>query len=199
MTIISVREHSFNRITVDGDTSTNDACVLISNGRPGSVYLESEDTPAYADVADALSGLMLELAQMVIRDGEGVTRFVEVRVNGAAEESDCREVAYTVAHSPLVKTALFAGDPNWGRILAAVGRTAVPDLEMEKVSLTINGIRVVSDGELDPDYTEARGKAALASEELLIVISLGSRDTSFTVWTTDLSHDYVSINAEYRS
>jgi glutamate N-acetyltransferase/amino-acid N-acetyltransferase len=190
---------SFNRITVDGDTSTNDACVLISNGRPGAVQIESADTPAYTAVADALSDLMLELAQMVIRDGEGVTKYVEVRVNGAADESDCREVAYTVAHSPLVKTALFASDPNWGRILAAVGRAPVPELEMEKVALTINGIRVVSDGELAPDYTEARGKAALARGELLIEISLGSSDTSFTVWTTDLSHDYVSINADYRS
>ena len=190
---------SFNRITVDGDTSTNDACVLIANGRAAAMLIDDKDSEAYSELADAVTGLMVRLAQQVIRDAEGVTKFVEISVRGAATERDCREIAYTVAHSPLVKTALFASDPNWGRILAAVGRAPVERLDMSHVSLRINELQIVAAGEPVPAYTEEGGKVALAPEELSIEIALGNADTSFSLWTTDLSHDYVSINADYRS
>jgi glutamate N-acetyltransferase/amino-acid N-acetyltransferase len=190
---------SFNRITVDGDTSTNDSCVLIANGRVGALTVDGKNDPSYEFLLDALCELMIELAQQTIRDGEGATKFVEVRVSGASSESDCREIAYTVGHSPLVKTALFSSDPNWGRILAAVGRANVSDLDMSNVGLTINNVSIISAGQPDPGYSESRGKIAMEAEDILIDISLGHAATSFTLWTTDLSHDYVTINADYRT
>ena len=185
---------SFNAITVDGDTSTNDACVLIATGRSG-VGIDGTE----ADFVEALNELFLQLAQSIVRDGEGATKFVEVRVEGAASGEDARAVAYTVAHSPLVKTAVFASDPNWGRILAAVGRAPIERLDIDCVDLYLGDVRLIHQGEPDPDYREERGQAVMDREEILIRILLRSGDASARIWTSDLSYDYVKINAEYRS
>ena len=190
---------SFNRITVDGDTSTNDACVLTATGRSGHEEIADRDTPAAHALFAALKEVFVELAQAIVRDGEGATRFVEIRVEEAASEEDARAVADTIAHSPLVKTALFAGDPNWGRILAAVGRAPVPALDISRVDIRLNDVRIVHQGQPDPDYTEDRGAAACAGEEILIGVTLGQGDASSHVWTCDFSYDYVRINAEYRT
>lgn len=189
---------SFNSITVDGDTSTNDACVLLATGKSG-LLIEHEDSQAYAEFSDLLADVCRELAQAVIRDGEGATKFVTIEVETARDTEEARQVAFTVAHSPLVKTALFASDPNWGRILAAVGRSGIPELDARLVDLEINGVRIATAGGRDPDYTEAQGQQALAQENLLIRIALSRGSAAARVWTTDLSHDYVRINADYRS
>jgi len=185
---------SFNRTTVDGDTSTNDACVLLATGQGPAV--SGEDRTRFQETLD---DLCRELAQAVVRDGEGATKFVEIAVTGAVDDSDARTVALTVAHSPLVKTALFASDANWGRILAAIGRAPVERLEVDKVGLTINGCRILRDGLVDAAYSEERGAAAMAPEEIVIAIDLGPGPGHCTVWTSDLSHEYVRINAEYRT
>ncbi|MFV1996505.1 MAG: bifunctional glutamate N-acetyltransferase/amino-acid acetyltransferase ArgJ [Acidiferrobacterales bacterium] len=190
--------HSFNRITVDGDTSTNDACVLIASG---AVKLEplAHGSAAYQVWVEALCEVLLELAQAIVRDAEGATKFVTVQVEEGTTEDDCLAVAFTVAHSPLTKTALFASDPNWGRILAAVGRAPIDKLDIENVSLHLNGVCVFEKGDMAADYTEETGQAAMAPEEIVIRIGLGMGDTSASVWTSDLSHEYIRINAEYRS
>jgi glutamate N-acetyltransferase/amino-acid N-acetyltransferase len=190
---------SFNCITIDGDTSTNDACVLVATGRAGAPAIASADDPAAALLERAVHEVCLELAQAIIRDGEGATKFVTVAVSGGADHAECRRVAYAVAESPLVKTALFASDPNWGRILAAVGRAGVPGLEVERVGIRLNDVVIVSNGARDAAYTEAAGQRAMAAEEILIAIDLARGAAGATVWTTDLSHDYVRINAEYRT
>jgi glutamate N-acetyltransferase / amino-acid N-acetyltransferase len=187
-------ERSFNRITVDGDTSTNDACMLLATGRRGE--LAGDDLERFQA---ALDDLCRELAQAVVRDAEGATKFVEVAVSGAAADGDARRVAMTVAHSPLVKTALFASDANWGRILAAVGRAPVERLDVGRVGIAVNGCTIVSNGGVDPDYEEDRGAAAMAQEEIRIAIDLGLGAGACSVWTSDLSHGYVTINAEYRT
>lgn len=188
-------EQSFNRITVDGDTSTNDACMLLATGQRGG-ELAAHDLTRFQE---ALNDLCRELAQAVIRDGEGATKFVEVAVSGACDDKDAREVAMTVAHSPLVKTALFASDANWGRILAAVGRAPVERLDVERVGITINGCPIVTGGGVDPGYREEQGAAAMAAEEITITVDLGLGTGACSVWTSDLSHDYITINAEYRT
>ena len=190
---------SFNRITVDGDTSTNDACVLTATGRAEHPEIRDADTPAGRTLYEALEEVFVELAQAIVRDGEGATRFVEVRVEEAASEADARAVAETIAHSPLVKTALFAGDPHWGRILAAVGRAPISALDISSVDIRLNDVHIVRQGQPDPDYTEARGAAACAGEEILIGVTLGQGNASSHVWTCDFSYDYVRINAEYRT
>ncbi|OBS09062.1 bifunctional glutamate N-acetyltransferase/amino-acid acetyltransferase ArgJ [Acidihalobacter prosperus] len=189
---------SFNSITVDGDTSTNDACTLLATGASG-IEIVDADSPGYAAFAAALADLCQQLAQAVIRDGEGATKFVTVDVVGARSKDEARQVGFTVAHSPLVKTALFASDPNWGRILAAVGRSGIPDLDAARVDLDINGVRIATAGGRDPAYTEARGQAALAESDIVIRIDLSRGDASARIWTNDLSHEYVRINADYRS
>lgn len=189
-------ERTFNRITVDGDTSTNDACVLSASGASG-VEVEKSST-FYGGFIAALESVYLHLAQAVVRDAEGATKFVTVNVEQGASEEDCRKVAYTVAHSPLVKTALFASDANWGRILAAVGRAGVT-IDIDRVGIEVNGVVILRQGQPDPDYTEAAGARAMAAEEIVIRIELGLGDSGFTVWTSDLSHEYVSINADYRT
>jgi len=192
----TVVEQTFNRVTVDGDTSTNDAAVLVATGA-------ASDTPLAGDALDAfraaLHDLALELAQALVRDGEGATKFVEVAVASAASEAEALEVAYTIAHSPLVKTALFASDPNWGRLLAAIGRADVPGLDVEQVELRLNDVLIACDGSRAPDYTEARGQAAMAAPEIRIAVDLHRGTAGATVWTSDLSYDYVKINAEYRT
>jgi glutamate N-acetyltransferase/amino-acid N-acetyltransferase len=187
-------DQSFNRITVDGDTSTNDACTLSATNQSG-VQL-SQCTKEFQN---ALNGLTKDLAQMIVKDGEGATKFVEIKVGGLASTEDCLEVAYTVAHSPLVKTALFASDANWGRILAAVGRSNVTGFSIEDIDIYLNDLQVISSGEPSNKYTEKSGSAEMQKSEITIRIDLGDADTSESVWTTDLSYDYVKINAEYRT
>ncbi|WP_405281639.1 bifunctional glutamate N-acetyltransferase/amino-acid acetyltransferase ArgJ [Cobetia sp. Ld8] len=185
---------SFNSITVDSDTSTNDACVLAVTGQAGRV--EGEDLIAFEA---ALAEVMLELAQAIIRDGEGATKFVTIEVSEARSQEEARAVGFTVAHSPLVKTALYASDANWGRILAAVGRAPLEELDVTGVAITLNGVTIVEQGGRADSYTEAAGSAAMAEEELVIGIRLGRGQQEARIWTSDLSHDYVSINADYRS
>ena len=188
---------SFNRITVDGDTSTNDAVTLSATGQSGiEITAGSEHAEHFAQ---ALTTLMIELAQDIVRDGEGASKFVEIRVTGGESEAACDQVARTVAHSPLVKTALFASDPNWGRILAAIGRSGLEDLDTNAVSIHLNGVLIAEQGARAASYTEEKGKEAMASEDLLIEIALNRGDAGAVIWTTDLSYDYVRINAEYRT
>lgn len=186
---------SFNCITVDSDTSTNDACMLVATGQGAT--LESDE--ALATFRAALDEVLVELAQAIIRDGEGATKFVTLHVEEAASRQEALDVAFTVAHSPLVKTALYASDANWGRILAAVGRAPVADFDVDRVVIDLGDVRLVEQGGRADGYTEAAGSAVMAGEEIPIRIRLGRGDAEATVWTSDLSHDYVSINADYRS
>jgi len=189
---------SFNSITVDGDTSTNDACVLLASGRSGVAVadLESEEGRAFAA---AVEDVCMELARTIVRDGEGATKLVEVVVTEAASLAEARDVAYTVAHSPLVKTALFASDPNWGRILAAVGRAPVPGLAVEGIRIWLDDVCIVSNGGRDPGYSEEAGQGVMDRPEFQIRIALGRGAAETKVLTCDFSFDYVKINAEYRS
>jgi glutamate N-acetyltransferase/amino-acid N-acetyltransferase len=188
---------SFNRITVDGDTSTNDAVTFSATGQSGiAVTAGSEQAEHFVQ---SLTTLMIELAQDVVRDGEGASKFVEIRVTGGESEAACDQVARTVAHSPLVKTALFASDPNWGRILAAIGRAGLEDLDTDAVSIHLNGVLIAEHGARAASYTEEKGQEAMASGDLLIEIALDRGDAATVIWTTDLSYDYVRINAEYRT
>jgi len=188
---------SFNAITVDGDTSTNDACVLLATGRSGAnVTGEGED---FARFAAAVSEVCVELAQAIVRDGEGATKFITIRVEGGLDEAECRQVAYTIAHSPLVKTAFFAADPNWGRILAAVGRAGLADLNLERVAIHLDEVCIVREGGRAPDYTEERGQDVMRRPDIAIRVELGRGEAVARIWTTDLSFDYVRINAEYRT
>jgi glutamate N-acetyltransferase/amino-acid N-acetyltransferase len=188
-------ERSFNRITIDGDTSTNDALMLAATGAVACTL----DEAAVAALGEAVAEVCTELAQAIVRDGEGATKFVTVRVEGGADSAECLQVAYAVAQSPLVKTALFASDPNWGRILAAVGRAGIDGLDVERVSLWLDEVLIAERGARAAGYTEAAGQQVMDREEIVIRIQLGRGASAETVWTTDLSHDYVRINAEYRS
>ena len=192
-------ESSFNRITVDGDTSTNDACVLAATGLAGNPLVIDPDSPQCIALRDALEQLCLVLAQGLVRDGEGASKFVTVQVNGGNSEQECLDVAFTIAHSPLVKTALFASDPNWGRLLAAIGRAPLERLQVDRVSVYLNEVLIAVGGCRAESYTEEQGVAAMAPEEITIRIELDRGASSATVWTTDFSYDYVRINAEYRS
>ncbi len=189
---------SFNSITIDGDTSTNDACVLLATGQAGIAFdaLGEDDKTAFSQ---ALQTLFLDLAQQIVRDGEGATKFITVRVINGEDEVECRQVAYTVAHSPLVKTAFFASDPNWGRILAAVGRAQIIDLDTDLIDIDLNDCRIVERGARSASYTEAAGKAAMSATDIVITIDLHRGLAQKQVFTCDFSHDYVSINADYRS
>lgn len=189
---------SFNRISIDGDTSTNDSCVLIATGKSASDELQ-EGTADYLLFAETIGEVFKELAQAIVRDGEGATKFVTVAVGGAKDSSDALKVGYAIAHSPLVKTALFASDPNWGRILAVVGRAGLECLDVNKVSISLDDVCIVSGGQKCTSYTEALGQEVMSREEITILIDLGAGDAAETIWTTDLSHEYVTINAEYRS
>jgi len=190
---------SFNAITVDGDTSTNDACVLVATGKSG-IKVAENNMSGDADIFyQALEATLQHLAQSIIRDAEGATKFITVEVKGGANLSECKNVAYTVAHSPLVKTAFFASDPNWGRILAAVGRAGIDDLDIESLSIELNDIVIVKNGGRASTYTETQGQDVMAQEEICISIDLARGDISHTIWTSDLSYDYVKINAEYRT
>ncbi|MFY0655583.1 MAG: bifunctional glutamate N-acetyltransferase/amino-acid acetyltransferase ArgJ [Neptunomonas phycophila] len=189
---------SFNRITIDGDTSTNDSCMLIATGRSGAI-VSSSDTEALNLFVEAINEVMLEIALAIVKDGEGATKLVTVSVESAATQEEALKTAYTVAHSPLVKTALFASDPNWGRILAAVGRAGIENFDLETLKIYLDDVCIVENGGRAASYTEDAGQAVMNQENILIRIVLNRGDVNETVWTTDLSHEYVTINADYRS
>ncbi len=195
--LASVADKSFNRITVDGDTSTNDACMLAATGQSGCEL--SPSSPFWPVFAQAVQDIFIELAQAIVRDGEGATKFVTVQVNGGENAGECLRAAYAIAESPLVKTALFASDPNWGRILAAIGRSGISDLDTARINIFLNAVQIVQSGGRAPGYTEEQGQQAMAPEEITIRVELQRGVASETVWTCDFSHDYVTINAEYRT
>ncbi|MFV1940670.1 bifunctional glutamate N-acetyltransferase/amino-acid acetyltransferase ArgJ [Pseudomonas luteola] len=190
---------SFNRITIDGDTSTNDCCMLIATGKSLLPEIERAEGELFAQLKRAIFEVSMELAQAIVRDGEGATKFVTVEVNGGKNHQECLDVAYAVAHSPLIKTALFASDPNWGRILAAVGRAGVPELDVSLIDVFLGDVCIAQKGGRAATYTEAQGAEVMSKEEIGIRIELGRGHCSETIWTTDLSHEYVKINAEYRT
>ena len=190
---------SFNRITVDGDTSTNDACVLMASGAAGNTLIDTVDSAAAVSLFSAVEKVCAFLAQAIIRDGEGATKLMTIDVESGADDSECEAVAYTIAHSPLVKTAFFAADPNWGRILAAVGRAGLANLDLNAITNHLDNVCIVRDGGRAGDYTEAAGQKVMDQEEITIRVALGRGDAAIRVWTCDLSYDYVRINAEYRS
>ena len=192
-------DRSFNAISIDGDTSTNDACVLAATGALGNAPIVDETSTDYAALQAAVESVCVELATAIVRDGEGATKLVTVRVEQSRDRDEARRVAYTIAHSPLVKTALFASDPNWGRILAAVGRAGVENLIIEDVDIWLGEVRIVEAGGRAADYTEQAGAAVMAESEILIRVALGRGTVDAEVLTCDFSYDYVRINAEYRS
>jgi glutamate N-acetyltransferase / amino-acid N-acetyltransferase len=192
-------EKSFNRVTVDGDTSTNDSFVLACTGKSSLPTIASKNEPAYHVLSAAINEVATYLAQALVRDGEGATKFVTVLVKGGRSSTDCLNVAYTVAESPLVKTAMFAGDANWGRFCMAIGRSPVEGLMPEKVQLWLDDVQVAKDGLMAQSYSESLGAAVLAQDEFVVTIDLGLGEAQETVWTTDLSYEYVRINAEYRT
>lgn len=194
-----IADESFNRITVDGDTSTNDCFMVCATAQSKAAAIVSQDDLAYQQLRQGLTEVAQILAQAIVRDGEGATKFVTVQVTGGASAQECLEVAYTVAESPLVKTALFAGDANWGRFCMAIGRAEVVDLDVANVALWLNEVEVASGGLMSSTYTEAAGAGVLAQDEFSVIIDLGRGRASETIWTTDLSYEYVRINAEYRS
>jgi glutamate N-acetyltransferase/amino-acid N-acetyltransferase len=194
-----VADASFNRITVDGDTSTNDAFVMIATGRAATPRIEEEHDPRLPMLIHKLTGIAQQLAQAIVRDGEGATKFIEIEIQQASSDAEAAQIAYAVAHSPLVKTAFFASDPNLGRILAAVGNAGVEDLDASRVQLWLGDVWVARDGGRHPDYREEDGQRVMQAREIVVRLALGRGDSQATVWTCDFSHDYVSINADYRS
>jgi glutamate N-acetyltransferase/amino-acid N-acetyltransferase len=191
-------DRSFNCITIDGDTSTNDSFILVATGA-GSLQIDSTDSPDYAALRDAVTGISTHLAQQIIRDGEGATKFITISVEQGRDMEECRKIAYSIAHSPLVKTAFFASDPNLGRILAAIGYAGVDDLDTTKLDLYLDDVLVAKNGGRNPDYKEEDGQRVMKKAEIVVRVELGRGEAASTVWTCDLSHDYVSINADYRS
>ena len=190
---------SFNRITIDGDTSTNDSFVLVATQRAGHAPIMAWDTPEAQALKAALLQVARQLAHAIVRDGEGATKFLTIEVSGGRTAQECRQVAYAIAHSPLVKTAMYASDPNLGRILAAVGYAGIADLDQGLIELHLDGVHVATRGGRHPDYQEADGQRVMQQAEITVRVGLGRGVASDTVWTCDLSHDYVSINADYRS
>ncbi|PVZ16129.1 MULTISPECIES: bifunctional glutamate N-acetyltransferase/amino-acid acetyltransferase ArgJ [unclassified Pseudomonas] len=197
--ILDGANKSFNRITIDGDTSTNDCCMLVATGKANLPEVTEARGPVFEALKKAVFEVCMEVAQAIVRDGEGATKFVTVNVKGGRNHQECLDVGYAVAHSPLIKTALFASDPNWGRILAAVGRAGVPELDVSKIDVYLGDVCIARQGGRADSYTEAQGAEVMAREEITIGIELGRGECSETIWTTDLSHEYVKINAEYRT
>jgi glutamate N-acetyltransferase / amino-acid N-acetyltransferase len=194
-----VADRSFNCITIDGDTSTNDSFILIASGKSSLPAITSTDSPAYAALRDAVTEVAQTLSQLIVRDGEGATKFMTVQVEGGKDVAECRQIAYAIGHSPLVKTAFYASDPNLGRILAAIGYAGVTDLDVEKIDLYLDDVLVAKAGGRNPEYREEDGQRVMKNSEITIRVLLGRGNAQATVWTCDLSHDYVSINADYRS
>ena len=195
----ALADASFNRITVDGDTSTNDSLVLLATNKADHAPISSLESADGRALYQGLLKVALQLAQAIVRDGEGATKFITVQVDGGASAEECSRVAYAIAHSPLVKTAFFASDPNLGRILAAVGYAGIADLDTDGIELFLDDVHVATRGGRNPSYLEADGQRVMKQSEILVRVSLGRGAASHTVWTCDLSHDYVSINADYRS
>jgi len=193
----SVVDRSFNSITVDGDTSTNDACVLIATGKAGNREITSIGID-HDSLQQAISEVCMFLAQAIVRDGEGATKLITLDVVNARNEQDAKQIGFTIAHSPLVKTALFASDPNWGRILAAVGRSGV-DIDISNIKIFLGDVCIVENGGRASTYTEAQGQKVMAKSEIYIRVDLSAGNASSRVWTCDFSYDYVKINAEYRT
>ena len=197
--VAQAANRSFNCITVDGDTSTNDSFMLIATGRADMPEIADAKSAVFPALTEAVTAVATELAQAIIRDGEGATKFITVRVEGGQREEECRKVAYAIAHSPLVKTAFFASDPNLGRILAAVGNAGIADLAVDKVDLYLDDVLVAKNGGRNPVYHEADGARVMKQAEITVRVVLNRGAAAATVWTCDLSHDYVTINAEYRT
>jgi glutamate N-acetyltransferase / amino-acid N-acetyltransferase len=195
----AVAQGSFNRITVDGDTSTNDAFIVMATGAASDAAIESEHDPRCRPLREALEDLSKRLAQSIVRDAEGATKFITVRVEQGADAAECDRVAYAIAHSPLVKTAFFASDPNLGRILAAVGYAGVTDLDPSRVDVYLDEVLVAQEGARAAGYREEEGQRVMKKSEIRVRVVLGRGASATEVWTCDLSHDYVSINADYRS
>lgn len=191
-------DRSFNRVTIDGDTSTNDACMLMATGQ-GALQVEVADSEEYLALRDAVTAVCQTLAQAIVRDGEGATKFVTIEVEQARDDEEAAQVAYTVAHSPLVKTALFASDPNWGRILAAVGRSGVENFDLSRVDIDLGDVRLIEAGQPHGAYTEEKGQKVMDADDITIRIGLGRGEAATVLWTCDFSYDYVRINAEYRT
>lgn len=196
---LELAEGSFNRVTVDGDTSTNDSFVVIATNKAQHARINSLESPAGQQLKAAMLDVARQLAQAIVRDGEGATKFITVRVEGGRTQAECRQVAYAIAHSPLVKTAFFASDPNLGRILAAVGYAGIDDLDQARIDLYLDDVHVAVKGGRNPAYREEDGQRVMKKSEITVRVGLGRGDAADTVWTCDLSHDYVSINADYRS
>jgi glutamate N-acetyltransferase/amino-acid N-acetyltransferase len=192
-------EASFNRVTVDGDTSTNDSFMLIASNKAPHAVIDSLDSKNGRALKAALLEVARKLAQAIVRDGEGATKFISIQVEGGKTQSECRQVAYAIAHSPLVKTAFFASDPNLGRILAAVGYAGITDLDQDGIDLYLDQVHVVIQGGRNPAYREEDGQRVMQQSEITVRVLLGRGNAQDTVWTCDLSHDYVTINADYRS
>lgn len=192
-------DHSFNRITVDGDTSTNDACMLVATGKSQAAMIDSEEHPDYQALLNAVTKILEQLAKAIVLDGEGATKLINIKVKSGKSEQECSDVAYTIAHSPLVKTAFFASDPNWGRILAAVGRSGVNNLDIDTLEIFLDDVCLVRHGGKADDYTEERGQKIMDQDEITVTVNLQRGAFETQIWTCDLSYDYVKINAEYRS
>ena len=191
--------HSFNRITVDGDTSTNDACMLVATGKSKAPIIDNEQHPDYQTLLNAMTKILEQLAKAIVLDGEGATKLINIKVKSGKTEQECNDVAYTIAHSPLVKTAFFASDPNWGRILAAVGRSGVNNLDINALEVFLDDVCLVRQGGKADDYTEERGQKVMDQDEITVTVNLHRGTSETQIWTCDLSYDYVKINAEYRS
>jgi len=196
---LALAQQSFNCVTVDGDTSTNDSLVVVATHQAGHARIDSLSSPEGQALFAALLGIAQKLAHAIVRDGEGATKFITVQVDGGTSVQECSKVAYAIAHSPLVKTAFFASDPNLGRILAAVGYAGIDDLDQSGIDLYLDDVHVAIKGGRNPDYQEADGQRVMRQSEIVVRVELGRGDASHTVWTCDLSHDYVTINADYRS
>ena len=194
-----IADVSFNCATIDGDTSTNDSFVLAATGRAPMAPIADGADPRLLPLRAALAAVAIELAQAIVRDGEGATKFITLRVDGGRDAAECRRIALGIAHSPLVKTAFFASDPNLGRIVCAIGNAAAPDLDPALVSFWLDDVRVVENGGRAASYTEEAGQRVMKNDEIIVRVALGRGGASATVWTCDFSHDYVSINADYRS
>ncbi|WDZ96486.1 bifunctional glutamate N-acetyltransferase/amino-acid acetyltransferase ArgJ [Herbaspirillum sp. WKF16] len=191
-------DHSFNCITIDGDTSTNDSFILMATGA-GELEIASADSAEYKELAAAVTALSQHLAHQIVRDGEGATKFIEVAVEDGKSIEECRQIAYSIGHSPLVKTAFFASDPNLGRILAAIGYAGVEDLDVSKLNLWLDDVWVAKDGGRNPDYREEDGQRVMKKAEIVVRVKLARGAAKASIWTCDLSHEYVTINADYRS
>ena len=197
--LLNAVNKSFNRITVDGDTSTNDACILIATCKANNKYIDSNNSEDYQILENALTSLFCELSQAIIRDGEGATKFLTIKVSGGKENTECTDVAYKIAESPLVKTAFTASDANWGRILSAIGNSGINDLDINNIEVFLDNVCIVENGQRAQSYTEEKGKKVMLQDEITLIVNLNRGDCQEEIWTTDLSHEYIKINAEYRT